>query len=124
MPKLKKPTPKPRKALYDYSEVISYIERKYKIDTRDYAGRWKETDSVKREAIPYQDFWHWVVDHNEVHNGCDIVLDSGQLFHELSLCKSDEDYKTFYKYCPKFVLEIMKLIQDEFGDEVECWVSW
>lgn len=49
---MKKPVPEKRQALLNYNDMIDYIEKKYKIDTRDYAGSHKpETrDRCLREA--------------------------------------------------------------------------
>ena len=49
---MKKPVPEKRQDLLNYNDMIGYIEKKYKIDTRDYAGSHKpETrDRCLREA--------------------------------------------------------------------------
>ena len=52
-----KPTPKTRVA-YDYHEVTEYLEKKYKFNSRDYAGRFIRDDLSDKPKPPYQDFWH------------------------------------------------------------------
>lgn len=62
----------------------------------------------------YLDFWHWVVDHYDIHNGCFIVFDSSWLNCDNDLIESWQ--KEIYKY-----------YIDEFADEngeLEMWVSW
>lgn len=36
---MRKPTPVQRKALLEYEDIIAFVEKKYDIDTRDYAGK-------------------------------------------------------------------------------------
>jgi hypothetical protein len=74
---------------YDYNEMVDYIEQKYGIQTRGYKS---ELDDE------YRDFWHWIVDDGDIHNGC--------YFH-LPEDWRDERY-------PWWVREIMELIVKEF----------
>lgn len=121
--KLKKPTKKPRPGQFlDYHEVIAYIEQKYGVDTRNYA---KHMYTGKPDDPPYQDFWHWVMDRNEVHNGCDIIIDPSQVERDYAECKTLKDHADFKNSYPLFVQEILKMIGDEFGNEEHLfWVEW
>lgn len=43
-------------AAVDYNELIEHVEKKYNINTRDYAGKYSgETFDANR---PYLDYWH------------------------------------------------------------------
>jgi hypothetical protein len=100
---VKKPVKKSHgEVCYDYNEMIDYIEHKYGIETRGYK---QEVDGV------YRDFWHWVLDHNNIHNGC--------------YASFPEDWDD--DYYPEWTREIMRLIVAEFypdGEELDFWVSW
>lgn len=52
----------------------------------------------------YLNFWHWVVDHHDIHNGCEIVF-------------SNEGYECIEE---DWVKEIYKHYMDEFSG-VENW---
>lgn len=66
--KLEKPKQKIKK-YYDYNKCRNYLEKKYNYDERDYAGKYKNR---YHEDKPYLDFWHWVCDNFDIHNGCMI----------------------------------------------------
>lgn len=89
---------------YDYHEVIDWVESKYNIDTRDYK---REVDGK------YKDFWHVILDSNEIHNGC--------YFHLPNIWIEEEDDD---KYDPWWVREILELIYREFPDIEEVYVCW
>ena len=63
---MKKPT-KHENRCYDYHECKEYLQAKYRYDERDYAGKYR--DAGLTDDIPYQDFWHFVVETGEVTNG-------------------------------------------------------
>lgn len=53
---MNKPKPIERPTILDYHEIISYIEKKYEIDVRDYAGKFsgkgrEESDKLKDEWL-------------------------------------------------------------------------
>jgi hypothetical protein len=55
---MKKPTAKKREALLDYLEMVDFINKKYGIDTRDYADKkgrekeWTESTGINLYAAP------------------------------------------------------------------------
>lgn len=119
--------------MLDYSECTDFIEKKYKIDVRDYArshvqfGEWCKTKGItpdgnsqsqwsKYQAAitsgeiverPYQDFWHWITDVCQVSNGGTIHLST-------ELGDGAEPWQK----------EILALYVKEFGDEQEYETSW
>lgn len=129
---MKKPKAKTRTVL-DYHQCTKFIEKKYKIDVRDYAHSNKQFDewckakgikpdgnsqsqwSAFKKAIkngelierPYQDFWHWIIDVCPVSNGGTIHLSA-----ELG-----DGAIPWQK-------EILALYVKEFGDNQEYETSW
>ena len=102
--KMEKPISKQQfKKAYDYNEVIHYIEDKYEIKTRDYQKYYKGDmsgdDCPKPCGEPYLDFWHWFIEGRDVHDGSTISMN---ILDEL-----EQDN-------PKWVKEILTLIQKEF----------
>jgi len=98
---------KQAKYAYVYSDLIDYIEKKYKIQTRGYK---REVDGV------YRDFWHWLLDKTwcEMHNGSYQYLPIKDIL-------TDEEWLK----APDWVREIAQLIFNEYGeDEMECYVWW
>lgn len=76
---MKKPTKKHQvPEAFNWKELATYIEAKYGRELRDWNGRWdgRHTPAVTPSGaeIAYLDFWHWVVDHHEIHNGCFFTL--------------------------------------------------
>lgn len=93
---------------WDYSEVKNYINQKYKVDIDNFAGT---RYTGKDDDPPYQCFWHWVTDSQDVHNGCYIYLNVGEII------ETEEE--------EEWVKKIMQMFLDEFGEEeMRCWVSW
>lgn len=109
---MKKPQPKTVSQL-DFSECTAFIEKKYNIDTRDFAGshsdfgNWCKAHNEKQttcapkcsaeemrqhqeqyarynagiasgawKELPYQDFWHWLLEVADVRRGGTLELDS------------------------------------------------
>ena len=109
-----KPEQKTRVA-YHYNECRDWLQEQYGYDERDYAGKWSwATGAAKMdESRPYQDFWHFVCDIADVHNGCYIVMDEGWL----------EDAEPWQA-------EIVNRYLEHFGRVVdgvrlaEFWVEW
>lgn len=93
-----KPEPVTR-SFYDYQDCAEYISQKH------FDGRCLRDFSVGDE---YRDFWHWVIDVCEVHNGCVLYLGADQL----GLCKEP------------WQREILEAFIKEFGDDQEYWVEW
>lgn len=106
---MEKPTKKPQKSVLNWNECVRYLEHKYKIDIRDYKGRFK--GGKHNPDVEYCDFWHWFLDHNDIHNGCYAYLGFDWL----------DDTKT-----PDWIKEIITLFKNEFfeGDDLEFWVEW
>lgn len=103
---------KHKKEYYDYNECRDYLQEKYGYDERDYLGMF--TGKTVNDNVEYQDFWHWVCDNYEIHNGCCITFD-------MELLKEKDIYiKPWQK-------EILKHYLEEFADEngkVELYVWW
>lgn len=97
----------------DYHECIHYIEAKYGINTRDYAGRFSKLAKEYDEDKSYLDFWHWLLDNDfmELHNGSIQTL-----------------FPDTHPNAPEWVQEILGLIVLEFledgEDSIEFWVEW
>lgn len=100
-----KPTMKTQAPAYDWNECVSYLEKKYKINIRDYSG--SHSDDTK----PYQDFWHWICDMGEIWNGCYLEITFNEWLE-------DED-------TPEWRKEIIRLFIKEFGDiDFRFWIEW
>lgn len=97
------------KPAYDYHEVIEYLEKTYKFESRDYKGKFKDGKSNK---VEYCDFWHWVLDQNDdINNG-------GHFWLTPSDYLEDDDTADWIK-------EILAHFVTEFGDEeMYFYVSW
>lgn len=108
---------KKTKSYYKYNECRDYLQKKYGYQERDYAGKFKNRgtkDVELNEDLLYQDFWHWVIKHYQVCNGCFITFSREYLEED---AEESEDW----------VLEIYKHYIDEFADEdgmLEMYVSW
>lgn len=106
---MKKPIQRTKK-YYDYHDCSEYLQDKHKYNERDYAGKFSKRNDVDKDT-PYLDFWHWVIDRHEIHNGCFLT------FSKEELDEIDEDWvKTIYSY-----------YIEEFADdkgELEMYVWW
>lgn len=136
-PKLAKPKPKVKvsEPHFDYHEVIDYIEDKYKISVRGYTPK-KPLSEERKAAIikhygtgsTYLDFWHYILDGSEIHNGSYFYMNLlGD--HQEGKADDDGDWDGDDDYRPSWVREIQKMIYDEFKDDLEygemrCWVAW
>lgn len=118
---------------YDYHEIIHYIEAKYSVRTGDYYGchgskgvPWTGPPT-KDGRSPYANFWHWMISVNDhVTNGSYIYFPENLPWGDV-----EDDPKCYdRRSCtstPKFVMEIMALIEKEFGKEIyfeKIWVNW
>jgi hypothetical protein len=56
---------------YNFFEVMHYLEEVHKKNFRDYAGKFGKNSDMEK---PYQDFWHWMIDINDVQNGGWVCL--------------------------------------------------
>ena len=95
---MNKPQPIQRTPVLDYHECRDYLQEKYNYKERNYANR---TFGGDNNDAPYLDFWHWVVDACEVHNGGIMT------FHKEMLEQfEDDDFHhiilTYYfnEFCP------------------------
>ena len=117
---------------YEYLDIIAYIEEKYKIKVRDYYGVFSGSGQPWSGPLgldgkpPYADFWHWLIHCNDhVSNGSYIWFPDDLPWGEVK-----DDPKCYHKNTstvPKFVMEIMGLIEKEFGKEIfseNIWVEW
>lgn len=99
----------PLEPMYNYHEVIKYIEEKYSINTRDYANKFTKGGNRENE---YLDFWHWIAEGSDISNGS-----ASGVYVDESL-----------EEAPDWVCEILKFITDEgFVDDegyFEFWVEW
>jgi hypothetical protein len=114
---LRKPRAKTVKRL-DYSASMAYLEKKYGFKARDYADRHGAGGKDK----PYLDFWHWIVETKQVHNGCDVTFTKEDLSHAAQKQDNDKSPDTSWR------VKIVEYILKEFGKgrdrEVTFWVQW
>lgn len=108
-----KPTKKyPIEECYDWHDIQSYIEDKYKCQLRGFAGRFGENPNDEAE---YQDFWHFLTD------ACPGIA-NGTMFYMPERGSGDHEWQN----------KILGWIWDEFGDkaingdefDMPVWVSW
>lgn len=142
---------KPQKHIvehWDYTEIINYIETKYNIRTRDYAGRWQ----VQRDAVAIGDeicgdnSWYRTTKdqmtekqeeasaaYNKYcqdnvrpyqdfwHLYCDEIAGNGS-YMWLSFEPLFEEYDPDDPYSyPDWAKEILRLIKDEFAPGENEW---
>jgi hypothetical protein len=118
---MKKPKKYNPPAAYKYSDIISYIEDKYKIKTRSYK---KEKDGI------YRDFWDWIYANCHSHlskDGCYINLINEDLDYKKEV--SEKDYINDKDADPSCTwgIEILQIILKEFPDLEESdkvWIEW
>lgn len=108
--KLKKPVKKQNEPYWDFNEVMHYLEQLHGKNFRDYAGKFGSPGDYD---APYQDFWHWVVDQNEITNGCWMNL-------------PDWEYYAKDPHTESWKKEIMQYFYDFLGDDYHerLWVEW
>lgn len=95
---------------YDYSELATYLEQKHGVNLNDFAGRRKETDRDRLDKIPYQNFWHWLVDIADIRNGSMFYMPDADCYVTL----------------PDWVVTIIGWFNEEWPDldEVPLVASW
>lgn len=109
MEKLKKPK-KQTHRYYDYHECRDYLQKKFGYDERDYAKIYNNGKYDK--DIECLDFWYWLCEHSEIHNGCFVY------FSKENLDDLDGD---------EWVKEIYGHYIDEFADkngELTMYAWW
>lgn len=109
---MKKPTAKKIERL-DYPECADYIEKKLGYNLRDTLGKFstENTKSGAYEKIEYRDFWHFIVDVCNVHNGCEFYMPDPK----------DEWY--FKDNKREWIKPILEAFWEEFGAG-PYWVEW
>ena len=105
---MKKPIPK-TKTSYNYNECLDYIKTKYGYDPDNFANC-KFTG--KPDDPPFQNFWGYLCECMEIHNGCYIY------FNTFWMDNAPEEWQK----------KIFKDFLTEFGEgidqEIVFWVSW
>ncbi len=93
----------------DYHECADYIGELLGYDLDDTLGKFgrKSYD----DKIEYRCFWSFIVDHCEIHNGCEFWMPS----------PDDEWY--FKDKNSEWVKPILEAFHKEFG-EGPYWASW
>lgn len=104
-----KPEKNARAPIYDWDECVKYVQKKYDFKITDFAGKFK--DEKVNHDVEYQNFWHWLCEFSEIHNGGTFCMwkDTWESLEEGWI-------KTIYGY---FI--------EEFADEagaIEFEVSW
>jgi len=119
--------PKPTKQIiefYDYLEVSLYLENKHGYKEQDYAGMFSPenktgdfSETLINTDIPYQNFWHFITNRTEIHNGCFLIMDNDWLNTEIYGHAKEEWQRTIIEY-----------YLSEFGEgdnrEINFYVSW
>ena len=129
-----KPTPI-TKAAIDWNEAVKFIETQLGYDLRDASGKadhfvnwcrrhnkdnagsnqeeqkqWSEyvtaPDGQQREP-EYRDYWHFLIDHCDIHNGGSFII-----------------YSWLLDDCEPWQEAITQAFLDHFGDECEFWTDW
>jgi hypothetical protein len=115
---MNKPVKKEHESHYDYNECQDWIESKYGYKVRDYLGKFTyyKNGSPKgfNENIKYLDFWHWITDNFDIHNGSYFLF-------------SKDDLNNYRKSEPEWVKRIYNDFLTEFADEngeIEFYVWW
>ena len=117
--KMKKPKKKIKEYL-DYHECQKWIEHKYKVDLRDYARKFKGDKNWNDDSIPYQDFWHSILDWSceNINNGCYFYLNV------------DTEGYSGYSDIEDWEKEILNMFAVEFKEHIdgdgciEFWTEW
>jgi len=87
----------------DYDECQKYISHKLGYNLRDTLGMFK--GKKHNSKVEYRDFWHFLCDHCEIHNGSEFYMPT-----------SDEATEEWQK-------PILEAFNEEFG-EGPYWVWW
>lgn len=89
---------------WDYNKCADKIEEVLGYKLRDTLGKHGKSES---KEVEYRDFWHFIGDNCEPHNGSIICIGS-----ELK-----DGAKNWQK-------EIIDAFVEQFGDDQEYWVEW
>lgn len=144
MTNLSKPTPNPRNSIYDYHEVIGFIESKYKIRVRDFAGstghfnKWATKKGYKGKDSAGKDMGSsqiWFAEYQKDPEGAAKRPPYQDFWHwvlkqvevrrgsdgmlEVGEWLDDDELEK-----PEFVVTILQYLKSEFGDEIECSFDW
>jgi hypothetical protein len=113
---MEKPKPKVIITALNYLDCVKWIESKYKISLRDFAGKFKNIKDNKPNDVPYQDFWRWVI-------GINIGIHNGSRFY---LSIYPEDIKEEEEKWVRDILQMFKAEFEEYADEgiLTFWVEW
>jgi hypothetical protein len=113
--KLVKPQLQYFKPSYNFNDCTKYIEQKYGYQTRGYISIEEKglDDSVE---IGYRDFWHWILDRHEIHNGCYIEFSK----YDLDMYK---EYGDINDWEAKIYQDYLNEFADENG-EINFYVWW
>jgi hypothetical protein len=76
-------------------------------NSREQYNRYKPSEDGLRACPEYRDWWHFLCDHQEIHNGGSTYIGSG-------LLEQGEPWQN----------EITQKFIDEFGDDAEFWTNW
>lgn len=100
---------KTARSAYDYHDARNFLQARDGYDERNHAGR---RFTGEPNDPPYRDFWHYIVERYEIHNGCYITL------------RADFEAKPWQQ-------EIIGKYLDTFGESddsgevcAEFWVEW
>ena len=108
------------------SECLKEVNAKfgkswYNTRPAEFTEEQKQANDLYNELMnngpEYKDFWHWVCDHYEIHNGCFITFSQETL----------DSYEGHDDGMPEWVKTIYGYYLKEFADEngeVEMYVSW
>jgi hypothetical protein len=101
---------------YDWHEVVEIVEINCNRDVRD----WANSDVGVRTNIPYQDFWHVIVDMCDIHTGCYIDIDFEESFMPY---EGEESYMVdkHGEWVKEVAAEFLKVVGP---GEHKFWVSW
>ncbi len=90
---------------YEYSDCVEWVEQKLGYDIRNVLNS-HSPENIKKN-IEYRDWWHFLIDYEDVHNGCYIMI-------RRDLMEYGNDWQN----------EITQKFLDEFGEDAEYWVDW
>ena len=94
----------------NWREAREWIRHKTGRDIRDWLGKFGPDGKEFHKEIPYRDFWNWITDHCDIHNGCLFSLRS----EHLENCQGDEAWAA----------EVLNMFIAEFGDGTKYWTEW
>ena len=96
--------------LNDYHKCRDWLQRRYNYDERNYANC---TLTASEDDTPYQDFWHFVIDMGNPHNGSILWM-----------------HNEWRENAEEWQVEILDRYLDHFGEGegenryARFWVEW